>query len=290
MNGGNYNLHLAAAKKKETHTKAQWNAMVRFFGLQCVRCCQTMGHAALLTRDHILPVSKGGSDSLTNLQPLCKKCNTRKGDTVEDYRFVRLNKQKAKRLVKYLLQAEIENEQMTKTATATKRQMKQATASPVVPAGVSSHQFAIGIDPGQNTGLAVFDRQGKKLVDVQTLDFWRCYWHIINTYTPSSCRIYVEYTKHLKIHRRHFAAAKAAQDKYGKGGQGTLRKILLDVGKVLGQTDLLIEGLRLAGYHVEEAGVADKDTWTPVFFKAITRYEHEVSQHARDAACMCWMR
>lgn len=261
--------------------------MVTFFNLQCVRCSKRMQRPSLLTRDHILPVSKGGSDSLTNLQPLCRKCNSRKEDEIKDYRFFKLSNAKAKKLITYLLQAEIENEQMTKV---TRRQMKEATASPVVPATASSHQYAIGIDPGQNTGFAVYDRKNNRLVDAQTLDFWRCYWHIINTYPPGSCRIYVEYTKHLKIHQRHYAAARAIQQKNGKGGQGTLRKILVDVGKVLGETDLLIQGLRLAGYHVEEAGVASKDTWTPVFFKAITRYEHEVSQHARDAACMCYGR
>jgi hypothetical protein len=35
----------------------------------------------LLTRDHILPRSKGGTDALSNLQPMCKICNEKKRDS-----------------------------------------------------------------------------------------------------------------------------------------------------------------------------------------------------------------
>lgn len=37
------------------------------------------GHEVMVTKDHILAKSAGGSDDIVNLQPLCRTCNTKKG-------------------------------------------------------------------------------------------------------------------------------------------------------------------------------------------------------------------
>jgi 5-methylcytosine-specific restriction endonuclease McrA len=42
-------------------------------------CC---GSEKNLTFDHVIPLSKGGINSLANGQILCKKCNTVKGDEI----------------------------------------------------------------------------------------------------------------------------------------------------------------------------------------------------------------
>ena len=36
----------------------------------------------LMTIDHIMPKSKGGTNSLENLQPMCHSCNTKKADKI----------------------------------------------------------------------------------------------------------------------------------------------------------------------------------------------------------------
>jgi hypothetical protein len=42
---------------------------------RCVRC----GAREDLTIDHIVPVSKGGTDWIVNLQVMCRSCNSKKG-------------------------------------------------------------------------------------------------------------------------------------------------------------------------------------------------------------------
>lgn len=41
------------------------------------------GEEVLMTKDHILPKSKGGEDILSNYQTMCQPCNTEKGNKIE---------------------------------------------------------------------------------------------------------------------------------------------------------------------------------------------------------------
>lgn len=50
---------------------------------KCLRCNK---FDVNLTIDHISPISKGGENKLSNLQTLCKSCNSIKKDTFKDYR------------------------------------------------------------------------------------------------------------------------------------------------------------------------------------------------------------
>jgi 5-methylcytosine-specific restriction endonuclease McrA len=63
--------------KGEGRYSAQWNInskAARAANPFCVRC----GSIVDLTADHIVPRSRGGTDHLTNIQVLCRSCNSRK--------------------------------------------------------------------------------------------------------------------------------------------------------------------------------------------------------------------
>jgi 5-methylcytosine-specific restriction endonuclease McrA len=57
------------------HTTEEWLALLGRIGGKCAHC----GTTERISRDHINPLSKGGSDTIDNIQPLCRSCNSRKG-------------------------------------------------------------------------------------------------------------------------------------------------------------------------------------------------------------------
>jgi len=70
-----------------THSYGEWQLLKYYMGNICL-CCYRQEPEIKLTEDHVVPVSKGGSDNLDNIQPLCNDCNMRKATKTLDYRTV----------------------------------------------------------------------------------------------------------------------------------------------------------------------------------------------------------
>lgn len=82
-------LRIKSSKRRTAKTKAggsftveQWKILCNKHDSKCL-CC---GKKKKLTADHVIPVSKGGTSNIDNIQPLCLSCNSKKGTKIIDFR------------------------------------------------------------------------------------------------------------------------------------------------------------------------------------------------------------
>ena len=71
--------------RKTNHTLEEFYLLCSEYNFCCVICGAEFCFSEL-TRDHILPTSKGGCDYIWNIQPACESCNSEKGRLYRDYR------------------------------------------------------------------------------------------------------------------------------------------------------------------------------------------------------------
>lgn len=77
--------HRRRSKIKDKIDKKAWLEKLKLLGGKCVYC----GSSEKITIDHIIPICKGGTNEINNLQPLCLHCNSSKGGKLKDEEKVR---------------------------------------------------------------------------------------------------------------------------------------------------------------------------------------------------------
>lgn len=66
-------------------TTQEWKDLKAFYDYRCL-CCGKQEPEIRLEIDHVIPVSRGGSNMIDNIQPLCRSCNAKKSNWMIDYR------------------------------------------------------------------------------------------------------------------------------------------------------------------------------------------------------------
>ena len=77
------NRRACKLKAEGSFTAEEFQALCEKAGNRCL-CC---GSSGALTADHIVPLSRGGSNNIENIQPLCQSCNSKKSTKTVNYWF-----------------------------------------------------------------------------------------------------------------------------------------------------------------------------------------------------------
>lgn len=83
--------HKAKRRDAEgSYTTQEWLNLKAQYGFYCLRCGRHESELDdPLEQDHVIPISKGGTNWITNIQPLCETCNGPSGKWTKctDYRL-----------------------------------------------------------------------------------------------------------------------------------------------------------------------------------------------------------
>ena len=61
-----------------TLTFNEWQDILEDYNYKCAYCGREFNSSSMPTRDHVIPLSRGGNNTKENIKPACKSCNSKK--------------------------------------------------------------------------------------------------------------------------------------------------------------------------------------------------------------------
>lgn len=158
-------------------------------------------------------------------------------------------------------------------------------------------RFAIGVDCGQTTAMAIWDRYEARWTDLLTLDWWEAVDFLRELAAePGEYQLWVEDPGEVgNIYSRHVHAFVAAV-RGGRGGGWVLKeayrllKIAQDVGRNKQDARRLIERATALGLEVHALAPIHQKKWDAKTLAQLGVHEGRTNQHIRDAMRLAWRR
>lgn len=128
----------------------------------------------------------------------------------------------------------------------------------------------IGIDPGKETGLAVYDTKTRKIREVFMTDFWGAYEYVNDI------------IRGMILEKVIIEVPRTKTNWHKKGCDITSA----NVGGIYREAHLLADGIEKLGVKVVRSHPAGKEC--AAYIKRLTGYTGRTNEHTRDAIMLCW--
>ena len=144
------------------------------------------------------------------------------------------------------------------------------------------HQYFIGIDPGMETGLAIWNSTLQKFRSIQSVNFWQAIW------------ILEEWDTRLKVEEIELTLViedpnltTHVWDRYGALGRSAT-KIAQNVGACKREASLILAWCEIKGIKTIAVNPSDRrDTKMKAeAFRNLTKCNIQTNEHGRDAALL----
>jgi hypothetical protein len=137
-------------------------------------------------------------------------------------------------------------------------------------------EHVIGIDPGEHTGVAVYSREARRLVTVETMDFWAAHDYVLSL-SPNRVEVVVEVPGTF-LYNAQTASNAAMQSRPARDRKA------VNVGGVRMMGELLARRFESKGFVIRRVQPARAKKWDAAQFRRYTGWGQRTNSHERDAA------